>query len=349
MLSLFLCLSLGLSQINAQNLNQVGWFLKGSQSCPHMNATNFPYGSYTHILVTDAGISVLANGTAVCDQGDTVLQQFVTNAAIHGVRVMVREGVSNVMVNQIIINGSDPTVQAFRANYLSSIKQALDTCNVAGGIEFDYEFDTGNLPFLGYVSPADSTAYTQFLADVKTAIGQTRQVGANLGVLGPGVLSDKISYPLEILPWVNVSMVNAGKIDYINTMSYHLIDNTLPWLHNVPVIQPWVNDAYVYQTLWGFSPSKVNLGIGYYSYNQSYGSLNWCQLAEMCPSQSPSSSYCQGFRYISKMQNYLLGKYAHDNGFGTMIFAANNDYVNTPQNNNSLVNWLNRGFSGQSL
>lgn len=342
----------GLIQISAQNQsqnrNQVGWFLTGNQACPYMNATNFPYEAYSHILVTDTGLSVLDNGTALCNTRDIVLQQFVVNAATYGKRIMLREGISNVMMNQIITNGSDPSVQTFRANYLSSIKQALDNCGV-GGIEFDYEFDTGSLPFLGYVSPADSTTYTQFLADVKTAIGEQRQVGANLGVLGPGVLTDKISYPLEILPWVNVSMVNAGMIDYINTMSYHLIDNTVPWLHNSPNIRPWINDAYVYQTLWGFSPSRVNLGIGYYSYNMSYGSLNWCQLAEMCPNQSYASSYCQGFRYVSKMQNYLLGRYARDNGFGTMVFAANDDYVNTPQNNNSLVNWLNKGFSGQSF
>ena len=131
--------------VKAQVHNHVGWFLKGNTACPHMNVTNFPYDSYTHILISDSGILVNPNGTATCDTTDTVLQQFVAQGLIRGKRIMVREGVPNVMMNQIIINGSHVT--QYRNNYLSSIKQALDDWYLAD--EKDYNAFEKKYPMNG--------------------------------------------------------------------------------------------------------------------------------------------------------------------------------------------------------
>ena len=101
-----------------------------------------------------------------------------------------------------------------------------------------------------------STHYSEFLADIKKSIGSNKLVAADISIWG---LDDWI---LGLLPWINVTMLNNGDFDYINTMSYHWSRFGNLWA--------WKKDAF-FIDLWGINRSRVNLGIPYFSINKLRG------------------------------------------------------------------------------
>lgn len=327
-----LILQLFIAVVNGYDM--IGWFVNGN-GCG-MTPDTFPFELYTHVLVGQ--VNVFENGTAWCNTDDLVLKRFVELSATNNIKIMVREGIpATVMFNLT----NDNTMDSYRANYLASVGSALNACGVNGGIEFDYEFDTNPTPFgaTGYVTDEESTKYTQFMSEVRTALGPGKQVGCDMGVFG----FDRISYPLMLKPWVNVSMVNSGKIDYVNLMSYHSNDNTLPWFHTDQTIFPWQSDVFHVTSLWGFNANRINLGIPNYYYNKTHNQPLWCELSSQCPNINPVSSNCQGIRIVSKKQNYNIGKYIKEKGLrGAMPWAANYDSL---LHNNTMAKWVRAGFN----
>lgn len=315
----------------------VGWFIENSGCGTQMTPDTFPFEYYTHVLVGHVNVS--ANGTATCDSVDPTLKRFVELSKSHDIKIMVREGIPATIMYNLTTGDS---MANYRTNYLASIKNALNQCGVNGGIEFDYEFDTTLIGITGYVSEYESMKYTQFLSDIKVALGPDKQVGCNIGIWGFG----RSSFPLMLKPWVNVSMVNDGAIDYVNIMSYHGNDNTLPWIHNDQSILPWEIDAQIVTNIWGFKANKINIGVPNYYFNKSFNEPLWCNLSEKCQNIDPSSTICQEIHIVSKMQNYNIGKYIKEKGFrGALPWAANYDSLT---HNNTMVKWINLGFNNKS-
>jgi hypothetical protein len=334
------------------SLDIIGWFVPGNFCNNEINSTNFPFEYYTHVVVSQP--IVLENGTALCNQSDTFLKDFVKRAHSLNKKVIWHDGISDI--KNVILNNS---WLQYRKNYLNSINLAVKLCLISG-IEVDWE------PPLGIVTVTEAQKYTLFLTELKLAIGFDKTVGADVGVWGV----TEGSFPLMNRPWLNVSMFNVGPIDYINTMSYH-------WPEDGG-IGPWLKDAFLYTKMWGFNPKKVNIGLPYYSFNRSklkdISSVNrlikdtssteflsmqdssnrllkhsfyteplWCDLSPLCPNILPELHICNDVKFMSKNQNYMLGQFIKESGFrGAFPWTGNFD---TFTNNNSLINWLYAGLN----
>ena len=136
-------------------------------------------------------------------------------------------------------------------------------------------------------------------------------------------------------------MLNEGKIDFINTMSYH-------WNKNGD-IAAWEKDIFFLTKLWKIDPKRVNIGIPYFSMNRTkdmkiYNEPIWAGLSPKCPNINPNLNICDGITFVGKKMNEKLGILIRENGFGGVFpWAANYDSV---QYNNSLVKWLGKGLYG---
>ena len=60
-----------------------------------------------------------------------------------------------------------------------------------------------------------ASRFTELLAEIKQTFPQPFLISADVGVHG----YTQGSYPLLVEPWVNVTMLNTGDIDFVNTMS----------------------------------------------------------------------------------------------------------------------------------
>jgi hypothetical protein len=268
------------------------------------------------------------DGMASCNTSDST-HTFVALRKLkqNKTKIVWRSGIPPGEMWQALQNESRP----YTKNYLASIGKAVADCEV-DGIEFDYECPPTSLGRAGIVTDLEATQFTQFMADVKVAMGQDKQISCDMGVWGV----TRGSYPLMFKPWVNVSMVKAGAIDYINTMSYHY-----------PVfgseLFPWEKDAFILHNLWQIPKDRINIGVPYFFHNGSYEEPLWSQLSPLCKNIDPNANECAGIRIISKNVNYLLGRYIKAQGFrGAFPWAANFDSLDF---NNSLSAWMYRGLT----
>jgi hypothetical protein len=304
-------------------LDLVGWWVPGVE--PAMKPEELPWHLYTHVVLGAPVVS--PTGIAKCNTSDDAFAKFIALGKLSNTKIVWRSGVSAQAVWEISFNSS---WAKYRANYVGSIAQAVKECQVAG-IEFDYECPPTTLGQLGIVSDAEATAFTQFLADIKTAMGPPHEISMDMGVWGV----TRGSYPLMFRPWVNVSMVAAGAIDYINTMSYHY-----PFLKDE--VFPWEKDAFILHNMWGIPKDKINLGLPYFFHNGTEKEPLWRHLSPLCPNLDIHGNQCAGVQIISKMDNFLVGQYIKKNGFrGAFPWAANFDSL---ENNNTMVEWLYRGL-----
>jgi hypothetical protein len=307
----------------ARALDLVGWWVPEGIE-PPMKPEELSWHLYTHVVVGAPVVS--PQGIAKCNSSDA-FAKFIELGKKTNTKIVWRSGVSALLVWQILFNNTGGS--EFRANYLGSIRQAVEQCQV-GGIEFDYECPPTTLGAAGIVSDAEATAFTQFLADVKTAMGPPHEISMDMGVWGV----TRGSYPLMFRPWVNVSMVAAGVIDYINTMSYHY-----PYFKDE--IFPWEKDAFILHNLWGIPKDRINLGLPYFFHDGVKEPL-WRHLSPLCPNLGIHENHCAGVQIISKMDNFLVGQYIKKGGFrGAFPWAANYD---TTEYNNTMVEWLYRGL-----
>ena len=218
--------------------NVVGWFV-GNNS----KLEDFPWSCYTHIH--NYGPTVDDNGYATCDKNNTEMMEWIRIVHHHG-----KKAVWDIGVDLHPILWGNATKRG--DNYIRTIASAVEECNI-DGIESDYEWQDTKWGKIGIIPAIKSTKYTQFLADIKKQIGPNREVSADVSIWGLG----KGEYILGFFPWVNVSMLNRGEIDYINTMSYHYAANNSIW--------PWEKDGFILHTIWGIDKKRVNIGVPYYN------------------------------------------------------------------------------------
>ena len=273
---------------------------------------------YTHVHNDDPIVD--NDGFAKCNRSNIHLSNIA-----HSYNRKILWGLGALNISSILWDNN----RKLRYNYLTTIPKAMQECQI-DGIEVDYEF-TNRIKNIGIVSPKDSTIYSQFLADLKQSIGSDKIVGADISIWGIG----KGEWILGVLPWINVTMLNNGDFDYVNTMSYHWSMFGSLWA--------WKKDAF-FIDLWGIDRSRVNIGIPYYSeefWLRKNGEPTWNSLSKNCPNINYSNNTCNNIVFIGKKMNYELGKWVKQQGFGGVFpWALNYD---SDKYNNSLIYWLNKG------
>jgi len=313
----------------AQSKRVVGWYVTNSHTIDHaFPPEKIPWHIYTHIRT---GLPyVYPNGTAICDKGDIVTPRVVELAHQHGVKVQWGLGAN---IHDLLWNPEKADVWA---NYVNSIATAAEECSI-DGIGVDYEWQDTTLGKIGIVLPKQSTKYTHFLADIKRTLGPNKIVSADISIWGVGAGN----YLLGIEPWINVSMLNRGEIDFVNTMSYHWNKNGDLW--------SWKKDIFFTGTVWGMDRRRVNIGLPYFSMNRTkdfriYNEPTWGALSPHCPNIDPTKNICNKVVFVGKRMNREIGALIKREGFGGAFpWAANYDSL---QHNNSLVNYLASGLEG---
>jgi len=252
MLALPLLLLLGAAAAATQRappLEAVGWWVgdgEGGQASMNRLEQFFDLDLYT-IIRPQSGIVVAENGSCSCDP--TPFQaKLVAMAHQRGVKV---QGSPSFNVTRGLPKGVGGGAgdEKYRAEYLRTVGAAVAACDL-DGLEFDYE----PLNDMLRITPEHATAFTVLMAEIKAAMGPGKLMSEDVGVWG---LSQG-SYPLKVDPWVNVSMLNAGAIDFINTMSYHTPRDGS--------IAQWRQDMAWFDKH-GFDRSRVNIGLPYYTFN----------------------------------------------------------------------------------
>ncbi|ANS04210.1 acidic mammalian chitinase-like protein [uncultured Mediterranean phage] len=283
------------------------WYIRGESG---FTPSVFPWKYYDSVHISDPIIS--SNGSASCNTSDVFLQDLIHHA--HKYNRKVLWGIGLNVHDALFVN------TALGDNYIQTIGSAMKECNI-DGIESDYEWQDTKWGKIGIVTPEQSTRYTAFLGEIKKATGGI--VAADVSIWG----IKKGLYPLGVLPWVNASMLNAGVIDYINTMSYH-------WSEDGN-LGAWKKDAFFLHEIWGMDKTRVNIGIPYYS----KGAL-WNKLEQLCSNIEPEKNVCNGTVFVGKQMNYEIGKWLGEEGWkGSFPWAATYDSLNQ-----SLVKWLYNGF-----
>ena len=300
----------------------VGWF-NGKED----DIKNIPWDYYTHIVT---GTPILYdNGTVDCDLNDNITQTIIKSA--HQKNKIVQWIDKFTYDENVIFN---ETYNYKVVNYLNSLPQAMKHCNI-DGIEYDMEWGYKLLDKLGIILPYYSNLYTQFLIKVKNAVNNLL-VSIDVGT--PGCCCNGCGYPLEFLPWVNVTEFNNGAFDFINIMSYHTSE--------IGSIDRWKMDRYYYETKWKFNLSKINMAVQYFSMNVTGLKINseivWSKLSKSCPNIDPEINICNDLLFVGKNMNYELGKYAKQYFGGAFPWTINYDSF---ENNNTLINWFIRGVN----
>jgi hypothetical protein len=308
----------------------VGWWVGDITSTTQNELALLDWDLYT-IIRPQFGPNVATDGSCSCNL--TALETaFVATVHQRGLKVQAGPNLNVTRVLPVAVGGAGDA--AHRDRYIATIGAAVTACGF-DGLEFDYEplnDCSSSKPNSCIMTPEHATSFTVLLADIKRAMGSGKLVSEDMGVWGLG----QGSYPLMLEPWINVSMLNAGAIDFINTMSYHHpLDGT---------IAPWKSDA-AWMDRHGIDRRRVNLGIPYYSFNGSHGEPIWRTLSKLCPDAAPEQHVCHGVTFCGKDQNHAIGAFVREQGFrGVFPWAANYDSFEL---NNTLAVWLGRGLRGE--
>ncbi len=301
----------------------VSWYVNNFREDPRFPIKNLNWSIYTHLKSGDP--LVLPNGTALCNSKDMVTPKLVKIAHQNNVKIQWGLGFN--------INPAKPNT-TFINNYLNTIKHALNQCQI-DGIEVDYEWHNNLEGKIGIILPKLSNTYSNFLKDLKSVLGKDKIVSADISIWG----LPPNDYILGIFPWVNVTMLNNGDFDFVNTMSYYWPRDKSLW--------KWKKDMYVIKHLWKMDPKRVNIGLPYFSMNRSgfkdYNQPTWSDLSSRCPNINSELDICDKVYFIGKNLNYQLGQLIKKEGFGGAFpWASNYDSI---RYNNTLINWLYRGLN----
>ena len=259
--------------------NVDGWFV-GNNS----KLVDFPWSCYTHLHGYTPDVD--ENGFASCNKNNTAMMSWIDTVHKHNKKVVW--GLGNVDIHNVLWGDAEEE----GTNYIKTIGKAMEDCDI-DGIEVDYEWADTNWGKTGIIPALQSTKYTEFLSSIKKNIAPHREVSADVSIWGLA----KGEYVLGVFPWVNVTMLNNGEFDYINTMSYHYAPNNS--------ILPWEKDGLFLHTLWGIDKKRVNIGIPYYHVNKN--------------------------PMMNTQTNRNLGKWIAEGGWrGAFVFAATYDQYDKP-------------------
>mmetsp|Transcript_21724 Transcript_21724/g.30688 ORF Transcript_21724/g.30688 Transcript_21724/m.30688 type:complete len:341 (-) Transcript_21724:29-1051(-) len=319
----------------ADTFDVVGWYVGDDFSAFPPEQLN--WNVYSNIRF--GGPLVDSEGFATCNRTDTLFQRMAKVALQHKKKITWAPGAIDVW--QLISNSSWAT---FRSNYIGSIGQAVQDCSAAvggviAGIEIDYECPPTVFGHGGIVSHEEALNYTQFLVQIQHAMGPGYEISADVGVWGlDGIWHEGDSYPFLLTPWINVELLKKTENMFINTMSYHHSKSCS--------ITEFKIDAAFAHNIWGIPKDRINLGIGYYSFNKtnpkSIGEPSWSSLSKHCPNIAPNLCICDDVLFVGKQQNFEIGKFVREEGYrGVFPWAANYDSLT---NNNTLISYLGRGL-----
>lgn len=257
------------------------------------------YSQYTHLR--SGHPFVYPNGTAKC-----IPSPMTDILHGHGVKVMWGP---NIDIQSVLWNHS---FAQYKVNYLKTIGKAMRDCNI-DGMEIDYEWHAYD-PW-GIVTSNMSTHYTQFLADIKRVSGKL--VSADISIW---------QYVFGWKPWINVTMLNRGDIDWVNTMSYYWSKSGSLWQYekDISIIKAW-----------GMDPKRVHIGMPLFSKNKT-SEPTWKSLSLSCPNMSIYSNECNGILFVGKNMTKRLSNLVRKEGFGGMFpWAASYDNIK-----NSIVAYI---------
>ena len=303
--------------ISARASRVVGWY---NGHYPPLQ--EIPWNTYTHVKYGEP--MIFQDGTCSCNH--TQMDGIVHLAHQHKTKVIWGLGGTVVMKADPLYFGEPPLTN----QYMKTIGKAMADCGI-DGIEVDWESGPSNM---GIVTPEMATMYTKFLATLKNATAG-REVSADVAVWGlaPG------NYILGVLPWVNVTMLNAGAFDYINTMSYHWNREGDVW--------PWKKDIWFLLKEWKIDPERINLGVPYFSKTRKGGKLvepTWNTMAPKCPNISYDSNTCDGVTFVGKGMNYRIGQLIRKHNLGGAFPWEGVSYDSYAYNNTTLATFLVAGM-----
>ena len=292
--------------VAAERPRVLGWY----DGHPPLTSPLFPWDTYTHLRY---GAPLLfSDGHVKCNQ--TLMLPVTTLAHQHNVSVLW----APALPGSFITEGTTPE------RYWDTIGSAVDACHV-DGIEVDYE----HVGALGIVTPDMSNRYSEWLAKLRRTI--RKPVGADLSL--PGIAPG--NYPLGWAPWVNITMLNRGDFDYINTMSYHWSREGSTWA--------WKKDIWVLLKGWGVEPSRINLGVPLFSKRGPGGAEpTWGALSPRCPNAPLTQTTCDGVLVVSKQMMLDLGHLVWKHGLGG-LFPWMIDY-DSYTDHNTLARYLLKGY-----
>jgi hypothetical protein len=321
----------------------VGWWVGDIDDDALVKLEQLDWGVYT-IVRPQFGPTVANDGSCECN---LTANQAKLVSIVHskGLKVQASPALDVRTVLPTSVGGKGE--MAYREQYIKTIGAAVAECRF-DGLEFDYEplnDCSATYPENCTITPEHAHEFTVLMADIKKAMGSDKLMSEDVGVWG----LTQGSYPLKLTPWVNVTMLNRGDIDFINTMSYH---------HpREGGILPWQQDAMWFDAH-GFDRSRVNLGIGYYSFNFTnnshpfetgevvVGEPSWETLSKLCPNVDYDQSICKDVTFVGKKQNYDIGRFIQEQGWrGVFPWAASYDDVGSTSNN-TMATWLGKGLRG---
>ena len=153
----------------AEGFRIVSSYTKYSEKFP---PEKINWNIYTHI---HAGKPIVfPNGTAICNKSNTLIQQIIKTG--HDNNRIIQWGSGFDIYNYVFATNN----VSIKNNYLNSINQATEDCNI-DGIVVDYEYAKDSLGKFGIVSLKMAKLYTQFLVDLKSKLG-TKIVSADIGI-----------------------------------------------------------------------------------------------------------------------------------------------------------------------
>ena len=281
----------------------VGWY---DMNKPPLSM--IPWDIYTHIRY---GAPVVNASTGACScNNDNDMHDVVSVAHAHGAKVLWAPGI-------------DAPANATDA-YWRTIGDAMDECGI-DGIEVAYEHVPDKW---GIATPERAGKYTAFLHRLRATTG--RPVSADVSVWGiaPG------NYVLGALPWVNVTALNLGAFDWVNLMSYHY--------NRYGDILAWKKDLWFALKMWKIDPSRVSLGIPYFTNPHQH---TWGAMSQQCPNVSAGQNTCGGEVFVGKRMNCKIGRIGRNAGVGGFFpwALSYDDYYE----NNTLSKHLMRGWRGE--
>jgi hypothetical protein len=324
---LLLCAALLFPPPPALSVDVVGWYVG-------TNFTNYPpealaWDVYTHIVLP-SGPTVDGSGAASCTL-DAFHTRFLSLSRQHNRSLTWGGGVASVY--QMISNAS---WASYTQTFLATIGGAARDCGVTG-IEFDYECPPTPLGKAGIVSAAEANNYTVFLTRVLAALDSGSTVSADIGVWGLDGAWGGGSYPLELEPWVNVTLLSQTAGLFVNSMSYHD-----PLLCD---IGEWALDVWFLADVWKIPRAQINLGIGFFFFGPDGSEPIWNTLSGLCPGVAASDCVCAGVPFVGMDLNAKIGALVREQGLrGVFPWAANYDVLaSSPQ---SLIRYVGKGLRG---
>lgn len=306
------------SHYTDSHFDVVGWYVGD-------NASEFSMYDIRWDLYTDVRFGTISvnqtTGVASCNRSNPLYDVAEHLALANGTRLTLH---SEVDVEQCSFFN---TTSSYCSAYFDTLPDAVHECGPAvGGIEFDYEWGL-HTNILGYIRRGFVRKFSTFLDKHQRRLGDNYTVSCDVSV-----------YLLPFTRWVDADIFQNNSNLFVNSMSYH-------WPHHCG-IEDWEYDAWVIHNEWGIPRSQINIGVGYFTMNQSttghiYNRPIWRDSYWRCPNITMSDCTCDGLRLVSPDMNYNIGKFVGEHQFrGVFPWAA--DYDNKY---NPLVRYLTDGLT----